>query len=442
MKTPDRWLGVLDSGSDSRSDGGGTRRRGAAALAAAGEATEAVAATGGTGAAVEGMDATMEPKPRVLSPLERIELPTGASLGRVFARGWKGGRQRIVLSPAEGASYHIMSRTAGGERLLGDTEKEALRRLMWRLARFAGVEIHTYAVMDNHFHVLARVPAHDEFVAQFAGPGGEERLLEHLRLLYSRHYIEALRVELADLRKRGMPDEADALIAGYLRRMCNLPVFVKELKERFTRWYNRHRDRRGTLWMERFKSVLVEDGEALRTMAAYIDLNPVRAGMVKDPKDYRWCGYGEAMGGGKAARLGLCQVAGHGGHGEAAWNTPAAAKGMSAAEVYRCWLFEDGKIRETGQTRGVKATKGGFSTETAAAEKTRKGKLSRAALLRCRVRYFSDGLVLGTKSYVDGVFEAYRGHFGPKRTSGARALQEDAQGSLFTARQLSVRTVG
>jgi hypothetical protein len=102
-------------------------------------------------------------------------------------------------------------------------------------------------------------------------------------------------------------------------------------------------------------------------------------------------------------------------------------------------LFEDGKTR---QTRGDKATKGGFSTEAAEVEKKRKGKLSRAALLRCRVRYFSDGLVLGTKSYVDGVFEAYRGHFGPKRTSGARALREDAQGSLFTARQLAVRTVG
>jgi hypothetical protein len=101
------------------------------------------------------MDATMEAKPRVLSPLERIELPTGACLGRVFARGWKGRRQRIVVSPEEGASYHIMSRTAGGERLLGDTEKEALRRLMWRLARFAGVEIRTYAVMDNHIKTAA-----------------------------------------------------------------------------------------------------------------------------------------------------------------------------------------------------------------------------------------------------------------------------------------------
>jgi REP element-mobilizing transposase RayT len=391
-------------------------------------------------AGAAGMDATMAPipRPRVLTPLERIELPTGASLGRVFAAGWKGRRHRIVVGSAEGASYHIMSRIAGGERLFGETEKEALRRLMWRLARFAGVEIHTYAIMDNHFHVLARVPAHDPFVAQFAGPGGEARLLEHLLLLYSRNYVAALRAELADLRQRGMPQEADALIAGYLRRLCNLPVFVKELKERFSRWYNKHRGRRGTLWMERFKSVLVEDGEALRTMAAYIDLNPVRAGMAKDPKDYRWCGYGEAMGGGKAARLGLCQVVEHGGRGAAAWNTPATAKGMNAAEVYRCWLFEDGKTRDDRATK----TKGGFAAGAAEAEKKRLGKLSRAALLRCRVRYFTDGLVLGTKSYVEGVFEKHRGHFGPKRTSGARALHEDAQGSLFTARQLAVRTVG
>ncbi len=212
------------------------------------------------------------------------------------------------------------------------------------------------------------------------------------------------------------------------------------MKERFSRWYNKHHNRRGTLWMERFKSVLVEDGEALRTMAAYIDLNPLRAGMVKDPKDYRWCGYGEAMGGGTAARSGLCGVVGHADRGAKAWDTPVTAKGMSAAEVYRCWLFEDGRERSGGSSGGAKK-RAGIGSEEAAAEKQRQGKLGRAALLRCRVRYFTDGLVLGSKSYVDGVFETYRGHFGPKRTSGARALREDAQGSLFSARQLTVRTV-
>ncbi len=393
-------------------------------------------------------------KKRIVSSLDKIELPTGARLGWVFARGWKGGRRRIVLSPDQGASYHIMSRTAGGERVFGDLEKEALRRLMWRISRFSGVAILTYAVMGNHFHILARVPSQEQFIVQFTGEGGEERLLDHLRLLYSRQYIATLRAELVDLRKHGLLREADELVAGYLRRFCNLPLFVKELKERFSRWFNEHRERRGTLWMERFKSVLVEDGEALRTMAAYIDLNPVRAGIVKDPKDYRWCGYGEAMGGGKAARLGLCQVVGHETRGEAAWDTPAVVNGMSAAEVYRCWLFEDGQTnaeptagvpardgRNETQTKG-KTKRGGFSKENVATEKQRKGKLSRRELLRCRVRYFSDGLVLGSKGFVDGVFAKCRGHFGPARQSGARLLREDANSSLFTARQLAVRAVG
>ncbi|KAB2648575.1 MAG: hypothetical protein DVB27_00390 [Verrucomicrobia bacterium] len=45
-------------------------------------------------------------------------------------------------------------------------------------------------------------------------------------------------------------------------------------------------------------------------MAAYIDLNPVRADIVSDPKDYRWCGYGAAVAGVKAERTGLGIVAG------------------------------------------------------------------------------------------------------------------------------------
>ena len=77
---------------------------------------------------------------------------------------------------------------------------------------------------------------------------------------------------------------------------------MKPLKQCFTRWFNREQDRRGTLWEERFKSVLVEDGHAARVMAAYIDLNPVRAGMVEHPKDYRWSSYGEAVGGKQRAR--------------------------------------------------------------------------------------------------------------------------------------------
>ncbi len=73
---------------------------------------------------------------------------------------------------------------------------------------------------------------------------------------------------------------------------------MKGVMQRFTQWHNGKHKRSGTLWERRFKSVVVEDGLAARTMAAYIDLNPVREGMVEDPADYRWSGYGEAVGGG------------------------------------------------------------------------------------------------------------------------------------------------
>ena len=126
---------------------------------------------------------------------------------------------------------------------------------------------------------------------------GEENLLEHLLILYTEAYVKQVRREIMSMRKEGQEEDIERFLNKYKRRFCDLSLFVKEVKERFSRWFNKKNDRCGTLWMDRFKSVLVEDGEALRTMSAYIDLNAVRAGMVEDPKDYRWCGYAEAVAG-------------------------------------------------------------------------------------------------------------------------------------------------
>ncbi len=86
--------------------------------------------------------------------------------------------------------------------------------------------------------------------------------------------------------------------AKFLRRMWDLSEFMKTLKQKFTGWFNRLHERVGTLWESRFKSVIVDGSwNSLVRVAAYIDLNAVRAGLVEDPKDYRWCGYGEAVAG-------------------------------------------------------------------------------------------------------------------------------------------------
>jgi putative transposase len=408
----------------------------------------------------------------VLDPLERITLPTSPTPGRMesLGRKMKRGRRRILGQfdgeSSGGQAYHVMSRTAGGEKLFGEVEKEAFRRLMWRLARFSGVEILTYALMGNHFHILVKVPERAKFLKRFEGEGGEERLLEHLSLLYSKGYLASLRLEIARVREAGREEEVQLMLETFRKRFCDLSSFVKELKERFSRWFNKHHDRRGTLWMDRFKSVLVEDGEALRTMALYIDLNPVRAGLVEDPKDYRWTGYGEAIGGSKRARRGLCRVM------DAPMDSWEERRGaMTPGEAYRCWLFGEGlevgveTLRGSGgaeavERNGLEASSGlksavpvtvptkntvrlkkGFSKERLEAVLKSGGKLSRADLLRCRVRWFSDGVAIGSKGFVEGVFNGCRSYFGAKRKDGARKIREDAAGSLHALRELRVNPI-
>ncbi len=348
------------------------------------------------------------------------------------ARSWSGGRFRILgKGPLESYCYHVMSRTCGGEVLFDEVEKEALRRVIWRMAEFSGIKVVTYCLMGNHFHLLAEVPNRAAWLERFDGLDGEAKLFEHLRILYSRAYLGLLRDELADLRARGMTVLADQRVAALKKRFCDLSLFVKEVKERFSRWFNKRRGRRGTLWMDRFKSVLVEGkGEALRTMAAYIDLNPVRAGLVKDPRDYRWCGYAEALGGSRRAQRGLCKAQGKPVDG---W------KSAGAAAAYRCLLHAEGREVKDAQNENV--VKRGVSVESARAVIAEKGKLSPAELVRLRVRYFTDGVVLGSKEFVEGIFVAQRDRFGPKRKQGARRMAE-SDAAFYTLRTLRVKALG
>ena len=83
----------------------------------------------------------------------------------------------------------------------------------------------------------------------------------------------------------------------------DVSVFMRDLKQRFTIWYNHQNGNRGTLWMERFKSLVVEPSlQAMATVAAYIDLNAVRSEQVEDPANYRYCSYAAAMNTGSVFR--------------------------------------------------------------------------------------------------------------------------------------------
>jgi putative transposase len=90
-------------------------------------------------------------------------------------------------------------------------------------------------------------------------------------------------------KEASLSDQAQRLRDHYLSRLFAASIYMRELKGRFAQWYNRRHHRYGVLWAERFKSVLIEEGQALSAVAAYIDLNPLRAGLCEDPRGYRYC---------------------------------------------------------------------------------------------------------------------------------------------------------
>jgi len=150
------------------------------------------------------------------------------------ACSWSGGRRRIRgMEQFEANYFHVMSRTCGGTVFFDEVEKEALKRLLLRLAEFTGVKVLTYCVMGNHFHALIEVPHRASFLERFAGPEGEERLLEHLKVLYSKAHIAQLREQLAQWRKLGMESMVQSKLESIKRRLCDLSLYVKEVKERF-----------------------------------------------------------------------------------------------------------------------------------------------------------------------------------------------------------------
>ena len=83
----------------------------------------------------------------------------------------------------------------------------------------------------------------------------------------------------------------------------------------------------------------------------------------------------------------------------------------------------------------------GVTAESARAVLAEKGKLSPAELVRLRVRYFTDGVVLGGREFVESVFEAQREQFGPKRKHGARRMAE-SDAPFYTLRQLRIKPLG
>jgi len=230
--------------------------------------------------------------------------------------------------------------------------------------------------MDNHFHILVKMFPEYKFTDEdikkrYEGFYGDDRV-------FAAGQIPSLREKLS-----------------------NLSEFVREIKVGFTRYYNKRRNRRGYFWGDRFKSVIVEKGETLINCLAYIDLNPLRAGLVERPEDYRWNSIGYHIQTGNkdnflSLDFGLLEFG--------VLDSEERLKG------YRRYVYEAGALDHPGkgQARVI-------DNDIVEHERKKKYEIKRIDRFRYRTRYFTDSGIIGTKEFVSSNYQRFKGVFMSKR---------------------------
>jgi len=134
--------------------------------------------------------------------------------------------------------HHVIQRGNNRQAIfVRVADYQRLLDLLDENARLFEVAIHAYVLMSNHFHLLAT------------------------------------------------PQTAEGL-----------PLMMQALGRRYVRYFNDAQGRTGTLWEGRYKSTLIQTDRYLLACMAYIDLNPVRAGMVSQAADYPWSSHGHYIG--------------------------------------------------------------------------------------------------------------------------------------------------
>ncbi|HOC41551.1 MAG TPA: transposase [Thermoanaerobaculales bacterium] len=152
-----------------------------------------------------------------------------------------GRRPRLLI---EGGIYHVYNRVSRGEHIFRDeAEAEKLLKRLFDTKRRDGFQVLAWCVMSNHYHLALRM--------------GEVPLSRSMQTL----------------------------------------------NHRFTQSFNGRHRLFGPFWHGRYRSKLVEDDDYLQQLIVYIHRNPVTAGVVKDPADYRWSGHAEVLRGGRGRGL-------------------------------------------------------------------------------------------------------------------------------------------
>jgi putative transposase len=145
---------------------------------------------------------------------------------------------RLPRLTVPGYPHHVIQRGNNRQAIFADApDYELLLALLEEQSKKHRVAIHAYVLMSNHFHLLAT------------------------------------------------PETAEGI-----------PLMMQAVGRTYVRRFNQRHGRSGTLWEGRYKSTLIQAERYLLACMVYIDLNPVRAGLVADPVDYPWSSHHHYIG--------------------------------------------------------------------------------------------------------------------------------------------------
>lgn len=311
---------------------------------------------------------------------------------------------RLIYSDPQEGYYHITSRIAFKLFVLNEDEKEHFVKLLRWLSQVYFVRVATYSIMTNHFHIILQMIPPTEI--------SDAEIESRFQLYYNSGKSDDT------VERFYIPQEAEA----YRKRWADLSRFIQDLKQRFSRWYNRHNDNKGTIWSSRFKSVMLESSRALLSCMVYVELNSVRAGIVQRPEDYQYCGFNAFLEGGhksiwlysdslKEAMPELRQALSKGVFHDLARNG-------DLSYLYLRRYHE--LIYRSGVDSAYKA--GCIPDEVADESLTAPFTGSDKLFFNRRIRYFTDGVILGSKTFVDEKFHEFRYFFNTNRQKEGQVI--------------------
>jgi len=290
---------------------------------------------------------------------------------------------RMIIGDQK-AVYHVMSRTALDGFPLKDVEKDFMIDLIKRFSVLYFTEILGFCLMGNHFHLLVKMIPQDQFK--------DEDIQKRFEAFFgdSREF-------------------AEGQIPYWREKLSSLSEFVREIKVGFARYYNRRHNRRGYFWGDRFKSVIVGKGETLVNCLAYIDLNPLRAGIVDRPEDYRWSSLGYHIQTENKDRFLSTDF------GLKEFNVKSK---KDRIRRYRRYVYEAGAIDRPDKMQAQV-----IDAKVVAKERKKDFEISRISRFRHRTRYFTDSGIIGSKEFVAEHYQRFKHLFYSKHEKKPKPIK-------------------